>query len=138
MPAKDLYHDSVKHALQNDAWAITHDPLRLRWRTTDTYVDLGAEKLLAAQKDSQKIAVEIKTFLGKSTVDALEDAIGQYILYEELLKRLEPDRTLYLAISLDAYLNIFVDAIGEILLESKRVRLLVFDPQREAIVEWRT
>lgn len=136
MPAKDLYHDSVKRALQNDAWAITHDPLRLRWRTTDTYVDLGAEKLLAAQKDAQKIAVEIKTFLGRSTVDALEDAIGQFILYEELLKRLEPDRTLYLAISLDAYLNIFVDAIGEILLESKRVRLLVFDPQQEAIVKW--
>lgn len=136
MPAKDFYHEHVKNALANDEWNITHDQLRLRWRTTDTYVDLGAEKLLGAERNNQKIAVEIKSFIGRSMVSELEDAIGQYSLYEELLQRLEPDRILYLAVSNEAYLNVFVDAIGEVFLESKRVRLLVFDPDQEVILQW--
>lgn len=71
-------------------------------------------------------------------VDDLEDAIGQYTLYEELLKRLEPERTLYLAISQQAYANTFVDSIGEIFLESKRIRLIVVDIKGEAILQWLT
>ena len=31
MPAKDIYHDTVKKAMIKDRWTITHDPLRLRW-----------------------------------------------------------------------------------------------------------
>ena len=136
MPAKDIYHDTVKTALIKGGWQITHDPLRLRWRTTDTYVDLGAEKLLAAQKDSQKIAVEIKSFVSNSMINDLEDAVGQYSLYEELLNRLEPDRRLFLAVSEEVYLNVFVDALGEIFLESKRIKLVVFDANKETILEW--
>jgi len=26
VPAKDIYHDTVKHALQKGGWTITHDP----------------------------------------------------------------------------------------------------------------
>ncbi len=136
MPAKDIYHDTVKNALIEEGWYITHDPLRLRWRATDTYVDLGAERLLAAQKGNEKIAVEVKSFLGRSMVNDLEEAVGQYMLYEELLKRLEPERVLYLAITEEVYQNAFVDALGEIFLESQRLRLAVFNPDREVIVEW--
>lgn len=138
MPARDIFHTQIKHALLTDGWTITDDPLRLRWRSTDTYVDLGAEKLFAAQKGNQKIAVEIKSFLGRSIVNDLEDAVGQYALYEELLKRLEPDRILYLAISQQAYDNAFVDSIGEIFLESKRIRLLVVNIEAEVILQWLT
>jgi len=56
MPAKDIYHDTVKKALIKDGWTITHDPFRLNWGTTIFYVDLGAEQLLAASKGHQKIA----------------------------------------------------------------------------------
>ena len=80
MPAKDIYHDIVKNALIKDGWTITHDQLVLRWGTTDVYVDLGAEQLLAAEKHGQKIAVEIKSFVGRSDVDDLEKALGQYLL----------------------------------------------------------
>lgn len=37
-------------------------PLYLDYGGVDMYVDLGAEKLIAAEKNQQKIAVEIKTF----------------------------------------------------------------------------
>ena len=30
MPAKDIYHDTVKNALIKDGWTITHDPLHSR------------------------------------------------------------------------------------------------------------
>ena len=63
MPARDIYHETVKNALIKDGWTITHDPLVLRWGTTDVYVGLGAEQLLAAEKRGQKIAVEIKSFV---------------------------------------------------------------------------
>ena len=92
MPAKDIYHETVKNALIKDGWTITHDPLVLRWGTTDVYVDLGAEQLLAAEKRGQKIAVEIKSFVGRSDVDDLEKALGQYLLYHDILTQREPDR----------------------------------------------
>jgi len=48
MPARDTCHDSIKNALIKDGWTITHDPLRLQWGVKDMYVDLGAEKIVAA------------------------------------------------------------------------------------------
>ena len=85
MPAKDIYHDTVKNALIKDGWTITHDPLVLRWGTTDVFIDLGAEQLLAAERHGRKIAVEVKSFVGRSDVDDLEKALGQYILYHDIL-----------------------------------------------------
>ena len=80
MPARDRYHDQVKNALIRDGWTITHDPLHVRWGKKDMYVDLGAEQILAAEKGSRKMA-------------DLEQAIGQYTVYHEVLFRVEPDRT---------------------------------------------
>ena len=74
MPAKDTYHDCVKNALIKDGWRITHDPLKLEIGKKDLYIDLGANQLVAAIKAEQKIAVEIKSFLGRSDVDDLEKA----------------------------------------------------------------
>jgi hypothetical protein len=85
MPAKDIYHNTVKNALTKDGWTITHDPLRLPWGPKDLYVDLGAEHLLGAVQGERKIAVEIKSFVGPSLVTDLEHALGQYILYHDIM-----------------------------------------------------
>src|SRR3954452_5260251 len=61
MPARDIYHETVKRALIKDGWTITHDPLKLSWGGKDMFVDLGATQLLAAEKGEQHIAVEIKS-----------------------------------------------------------------------------
>jgi len=61
MPARDIYHDHVKAALVKDGWTITDDPLKLSFGRKNIYVDLGAERLIAAAKGGQKIAVEIKS-----------------------------------------------------------------------------
>ena len=136
MPAKDLYHDSLKNALIKDGWAITHDPLALKWGKKDIYVDLGAEQLIAAEKPGRQIAVEIKSFVGASEVDDLKNALGQFVLYHDILAHVQPNRMLYLAIRDTTYVEIFEEPIGELLLENQRVRLIVFNPRTEVIVKW--
>ena len=70
MPAKNIFHDTVKNALIKEGWMITDDPLYLDYGGVDMYVDLGAEKLIAAEKDQQKIAVEIKSFNRPSLISS--------------------------------------------------------------------
>ncbi len=77
MAAKDLFHPHVRHALEKDGWTITHDPLTLPWGSAPVQVDLGAEKIIAAEKGARKIAVEVKSFLRSSRTEDLEDAMGQ-------------------------------------------------------------
>ncbi len=98
MSARDKYHNQVRNALIKDGWTITDDPLRLEWGRKDAYVDLGAEQIVAAEKEQRKIAVEIKTFLGTSEVRDLENAYGQYMLYQDILEEVEPERIVYLAV----------------------------------------
>ena len=136
MPANDIYHDAVKNALIKDGWKITDDPLILSIGKKDLFIDLGAEKLIAAEKDQQKIAVEIKSFLGNSQVNDLENALGQYILYYEVLLAKQDERVLYLAIKESAYQEIFEEPIGKILLNRKIIKLLVFEPRKESILQW--
>ena len=137
MSAKDKVHQHVVNALRKDGWTITHDPLKVRWRMRDLKVDLGAERLVAAEKGAEKIAVEIKSFVGASDLDDLYHALGQFILYRKALRANHPDRTLYLAIPAEAYAELFRDAEGESLRQEEDVKLLVFDKQTEEIILWK-
>ena len=74
--------------------------------------------------------------MGRSDVDDLEKALGQYILYHDILTQREPDRVLYLAVHEEVFSGIFEEAIGRLLLENQRVKLLVFDRREEVILRW--
>jgi hypothetical protein len=67
--AKDLFHQSVKTALTKDGWIITSDPLTIRIGRVKLEIDLAAERIFAAQKDGQKIAVEVKSFINPSNIN---------------------------------------------------------------------
>ncbi len=136
MPAKDIYHNTVRTALEKDGWTRTNDPLTLKIGKRTLNVDLGAEKLFAAEKQGRKIAVKLKSFVSASPVNDLEEAVGQYIIYEDILDRLEPERIIYLAIRAEVYAQIFSEPIGQLLLEKKRFKLIVFDSLKETIVRW--
>jgi len=136
MPAKDIYHESLKNSLIKDGWVITHDPLRLKWGVKDMYVDLGAEQLVTAEKAGRKIAVEIKSFVGASELRDLENAMGQYFVYRSVMARTEPDRTLYLAVHKEVFLDVFEEPLGSLLIEDYRVPLVVFDSETEEVVRW--
>jgi hypothetical protein len=136
MPARDFYHDVVKAALIADGWTITDDPLKLHVGKKDLFVDLGAERLLAAEREGRKIAVEVKSFLGASEVADLENALGQYILYREILEESEPERVMYLAVSVEVYEELFKEPIGQLVLRRVRLQLIVFEPELGVIVQW--
>jgi len=137
MPAKDIYHDVVKQALIKEGWTITDDPLRLRWAKRNIYIDLGAERIIGAERSEHRIAVEVKSFTSASEVADLEQALGQYVLYHDILEEIEPERVLYLAISQETYVALFETLqIGEILLRKKRLRLILFAAESMEIAQW--
>src|SRR5207302_9445844 len=132
MPAKDTYHDALCNALVKDGWKITDDPFRLVWGERDFYVDLGAERLLAAEKAGKRIAVEVKSFLSASQMHDLELALGQFLLYRSILEEQELDRVLFLAIP-DEPAEILDEPVGQLLVAKHLIQAVVFDPKREEI-----
>ena len=138
MPALDIYHNAAKQALIKDGWKITHDPLHLRWGRKDMYVDLGAKRLIIAEREEQKIAVEVKSFLGVSEMQAFRDAVGQFAIYRAVLRRTYPDFILYLAIRDVVYSSFFEEPIGQILIEDENLKLVVFDAEKEEILQWKS
>jgi hypothetical protein len=50
--------------------------------------DLGAERLISAEKGIPKIVVEVKSFFEQSDVKDLEQALGQYVLYRQILNEM--------------------------------------------------
>lgn len=135
VPAKDVYHDVVKAALRKDGWQITHDPYHLAWSGRDLFIDLGAE-MIAAERDSTRIAVEVKSFLGRSEVSELERALGQFVLYQKLLARRDPGRMLFLAVPHAVLKNLFEDTFGQLLIEDGSTRVFGFDVESEEVTRW--
>lgn len=126
----------VKAALIREGWTITHDPFKIKIGKRKTYIDLGAERTIGAEKDGERIAVEIKSFLGQSEVDDLENALGQFGMYRVRLKKLEPDRRLYLAVPMRLReLLVEENDFHEILIEMQ-VRLILYDPDEVEETEW--
>ena len=137
MPARDRYHDAVRNALMKDGWTITHDPYTLSYGPRDVYVDLGAERVIGAERGLERIAVEIKTFRGPSEIREFESAIGQYVFYRVLLGQVDSDRKLYLAVP-DTVLNtLFEEPIARPVLDALALSVLGYDPQQEVITAWK-
>lgn len=61
-------------------------------------VDLGAEKIIAAEKEGQKIAVEVKSFLNESVMYDYHSALGQMMNYQIGIDEIKEDRELFLAL----------------------------------------
>jgi len=134
--AKDKFHDVVKNALIKEGWTITNDPLFIQFGGVDLYVDLGAEKMLAAQKDNEKIAVEIKSFLGDSTISDFHQAVGQLLNYRLILRRQEPERILYLAVPFDIYESFFKLEFTQIAMIDYQLKIIVDNIDKEVISQW--
>jgi hypothetical protein len=135
--AKDKFHDHVREALEKDGWTITHDPFFIYVGRRRAYIDLGAEKsLIGAERSGEKIAVEIKSFLGHSDLDDFEDALGQFIIYFVALEGKDPLRKLYLAVPLSFYSRFFDDSFFVKLAERFHVKMLIFNEQNKEVVKW--
>lgn len=135
--ARDKYHDIVKAALIKDGWTITDDPFRLKLdETTSVNIDLGAERLLAAEKEEEKIAVEIKSFLSVSQITDFYHALGQFNVYILALEENHSDRILFLAVPLGAYKTFFKKEIALRAVKRYDLNIIVYNRDTEEIVLW--
>lgn len=133
--AKDRFHDAVKIALEKEEWAITADPYEISVGEVDFEIDLAAE-MLAAERAGEKIAVEIKSFIGRSSVSEFHTALGQFINYQFALEEFEPERQLYLAVPESIYNSFFQRRFIRSVVERTQIRLLIYDEKQEVIIEW--
>ncbi len=135
--AKDRYHHIVRKALEQEGWTITDDPLILETLKRDLEIDLGAERLIAAERGKEKIAIEIKSFLGLSQIHDFYKALGQFNYYSLALEEQEPGRTLFLAVPMGTYDSIFKEPLTQKAMERYNIHVLVYHIEQEKIVLWK-
>ncbi len=136
MSARDLFHQAVVNALLKEQWLITHDPLEIQLEGIKLKIDLGAERLIAADKGEQKIAVEIKSFATNSPISDFHTALGQFLNYQIILEENQSERELYLAVPKDTYISFFQTRLAQIAVQRHKLKIIVYDPIAEVIVKW--
>lgn len=135
--ARDAFHQQVKNALIKDGWIITNDPLIIRIsEAIKVQIDLAAESAIAAERNAEKIAVEIKSFIAGSDINEFHTALGQYLNYRQALEENEPERIVYLAVPLETYLDFFQLSFVQRAIQRYQVKLIVYDPKQEKIQQW--
>lgn len=133
--AKDRFHNAVRNALEKEGWTITADPYKISVGDVDFEIDLAGE-MLAAYREGEKIAVEIKSFIGGSNVSEFHTALGQFLNYRFALEEFEPQRKLYLAVPESIYKSFFQRRFIREVVEKTQINLLVYDEKQEIIVKW--
>jgi hypothetical protein len=134
--ARDIFHDAVREGLKKDGWLITHEHMQLQVGGVEMYIELAAEPLIAAEKEDQKIAVEVKSFIKVSDIHEFHLAIGQYRNYLLALSIRDPERVLYLAVTDEAFNRFFTLQFVQQALHFNQVHFLVYDSREEKIVQW--
>ena len=99
-------------------------------------MDLGAERLLGAERAGEKIAVEIKSFTGISALQDFYNALGQFNFYQFALEKKMPERLLHLAVPADVYEEFFSENFIEDMLVRYKVRLLIYQTTNPKIEAW--
>lgn len=138
MAAKDIVHDIVREALEKEGWFIIRDPYFLRVsENIGLFVDLAADKLLLAEREMLKIAVEVKSFVGLSNLSDFHLAVGQFLNYRLALEEIESDRILYLAIPDDIYNTFFQDSFIQKVIDVYSIKLIIVNPKKGEITLWK-
>ncbi|MEO0041228.1 MAG: hypothetical protein RL329_676 [Bacteroidota bacterium] len=136
--ARDMFHKAAKEALEKAGWTITHDPyyLTLQKDVAQYEIDLGAERLLAAEKGTEKIVVEVKSLMKTSLLHEFHSVLGQYLVYQYGLQKMEKDRKLYLAIP--SFGQKKLNNIPPLLdmIKDFNVKIICFDSETKTIVSW--
>ena len=136
MPAKDIYHDAVKNALIKDGWTILADSYFLQYEDAQLYADLLAEKTLLAEQNDRRIVVEIKSFINPSPMRDFELALGQYILYRDILDLAQKPYKIYLAVKDTVFERFFKRKSITTIAKRHQIEFIVFNSEQEEIVSW--
>ena len=101
-------------------------------------IDLGAERVIMATREREKIAVEVKSFVGTSTITEFYHALGQFLLYQRAIQLEDPERALYLALPQAAYDELSNDVFDFPNFEDLRHHLIIYEPSENTTLTWIT
>lgn len=131
MPAKDAYHDIVVKALKKDGWGVKTKQLYLTIEDRAVWIDIEAEKT------DQVIVVEVKGFENlRSPLTYLYSVVGQYMVYREILRYLELDYDIFLAVPRDAHDTILQEELSQIIIKNIGIKMMVVDMLTEEVISW--
>jgi hypothetical protein len=134
--ARDRFHNVVRRALEKEGWTITADHYEIDLGEFKFQIDLAADMLLAAEREGQKIAVEVKSFIAASNVSEFHTALGQFLNYRDALAIKEPDRTLFLAVRVPVYETFFQGSFIAASVQRYELRLVIYDVEQEIFTKW--
>ncbi|MFN0037548.1 MAG: element excision factor XisH family protein [Saprospiraceae bacterium] len=136
MPRRDFFHAPIRAALEKDGWTIAADPYKVIWEEKTFLPDLSAERVIAAERGTQKVAFEIKSFLGDFNVEFYE-ALGQLDCYRFAVADFEPERSVVLAVTLAAWEEYFQLPYVVRVLALKNISVIVVDTDSQTVVQWK-
>jgi hypothetical protein len=136
MCARNIYHDAVKSALIKDNWAIAAAPYLIQCEDIDLSADIADARLIAAEREGQKIVVNIECFVGRSLMTDFHLAVGRYKLYQMLVEKTAREYELYLAIDDITYDNFCQREGIDFLVRSSLIKIFVVNVDEEEIVQW--
>lgn len=136
MARRDIHHHLVRSALEGEGWKVTDDPFFVKIGRKSAEIDPGAERIILAERTTEKIAVEVKSFVGTSIITEFYKALGQFLMYQRALQTSEPDRVLYLALPQAAYDELSADVFDFPNFEDLRHRLIIYQPAENTNLTW--
>jgi len=128
--ADDRLLPNVKKALRKDGWKVEPKGLTISSKDFIYIIDVEAEK------DGQKILVEVKTWQ-ENFNHCWFEAYGQYITYQEAVNQELPEYLLYLAVPENIYNTKFNNPWIQGLLAKNSIKLLIFDSSKNTVVAWK-
>lgn len=66
----------------------------------------------------------------------LYEAVGKYVIYRNVLKITQPDRTLYMATPKGIYERYFEEPVLKKAMEEENFKLIIYNPKNGTISKW--
>jgi tRNA A22 N-methylase len=137
MPQTDVIHWAVRRALEKQGWQVVTEHLYLEEGGYYIYIDLALEQgSVAGQAGHEEIVVEVKSFISPSFMSDFQEALGQYLIYQDQLDENGDNRPLFLAISHNVYHRHFTQPRIQRIVRKYQIHLLVVDTHAEELWQW--
>jgi predicted outer membrane protein len=137
--AKDVIHNAIRIALENDGWEITKDPFTLNLMGDDTFVhiDMSAQKsAVNKSKNETIVAIEVKSFTGVSVLNAFHEALGQFLNYRDAIREHKLSLKLYLAVSEAGWDKLNSLTFVQRRIKQYRLKFVIIDIQTYKVIKW--
>jgi len=93
--------------------------------------------MIGAEKNGEKIAVEIKSFIKPSAISEFHMAVGQYMNYRKALGRKEPNRLLYVAVPEETYNSFFTLPFIMDCIDEYKLKIIIYDAVKGEVTKWK-